>query len=166
MKIIIGLARSCKSWGNYRLLNKNIMTKVSANIIARFSNLKQVKVLELSVLFADEEKISELNYKFRGKHNTTNVLSFPDIELDWRRLLEFKPNLDYMYLGDIAFCYSTIEQEAIEYGKLFEQHFLHLFVHSVLHLLGFDHQIDEDAIVMEDLETQILKDFSISSPYL
>ncbi|KAJ6645140.1 Endoribonuclease YbeY [Pseudolycoriella hygida] len=93
-----------------------------------------------------------LNSQFCGKGKATNVLSFPDIELDFRHLLEFTPNLDYMYLGDIAFGYEIIQSEAISQNKSFRDHFMHLLVHSILHLLGFDHQDDEEAIIMENLE--------------
>ena len=71
-----------------------------------------------------------------------------------------------MYLGDMAFSYQQLLHEAVEQHKLFEHHFLHLFVHSMFPLLGFDHQKDEDAVIMENLEIQILQDFAINSPYL
>ena len=70
-----------------------------------------------------------------------------------------------MYLGDIAFGYETIHTEAIDQEKILEDHFVHLLVHSVLHLLGYDHQDDQEADVMENLEIEILRTFSIASPY-
>jgi probable rRNA maturation factor len=70
-----------------------------------------------------------------------------------------------MYLGDVAFCYSKIKQEAADQNISFKDHFIHLFVHSILHLLGFDHDNEEDADVMESLEVDILKDLFIASPY-
>ena len=166
MKITIEIAKRCKYWNNHKQLNKRIMAKICQNIIARFANLKQVKIFELSILLTDNAEISELNNKFRGKNQETNVLSFPDIPLGGKHILEFQPDLNYMYLGDMAFSYQQLLHEAEEQHKLFEHHFLHLFVHSMLHLLGFDHQKDEDAVIMESLEIQILQDFAINSPYL
>lgn len=70
-----------------------------------------------------------------------------------------------MDLGDIAFGYQTIDKQALEQNKNFKDHFIHLLVHSVLHLIGFDHQTNEETDIMKNLEIKILKDFSISSPY-
>ena len=166
MKIIIEISKTCKDWNHHKQLNKKMMANITKKIINRFDNLKQVKIFELSVLLAGNIEILNLNSKFRGEYKTTNVLSFPDIALNWKHILEFKPNLNYMYLGDIAFCYQTITHEATDQHKLFEHHYIHLFVHSVLHLLGFDHQQEEEALAMEEMETQILQEFTINSPYL
>ncbi len=106
-----------------------------------------------------------MNKEFRGKNYHTNVLSFPDTEIDFNNILEFKPNNDYFYLGDIAFCNEVIEEESAIQNISFQDHFTHLTIHSMLHLLGFDHQNDKEASAMEKLEVEILKKFGISSPY-
>ena len=87
---------------------------ITKNIINRYKNLKVVKEIELSVLLTDDKKMLSLNSEFRGVEKPTNVLSFQDLEINWRHLLEFKPDADYMYLGDIAFGYETIKKEAKE----------------------------------------------------
>ncbi|MCC8417859.1 MAG: rRNA maturation RNase YbeY [Rickettsia endosymbiont of Bryobia graminum] len=165
MKINLEIIKNYPDWKYHKFINKALVKKVVANIINRYSNLKVVKEFELSILLTANEEMLKLNKQFRGKDKATNVLSFPDIELDFRHLLEFVPDIDYMYLGDIAFGYETMYEEVISQNKNFENHFIHLLVHSILHLLGFDHQDDEEAEVMEKLEIEILNDFAIASPY-
>jgi probable rRNA maturation factor len=84
------------------------------------------------------------------------VLSFPQIE-------PFGPVVGI--LGDIILARETLEREAAELGKPFNEHFTHLVVHGFLHILGYDHIQDDEALVMEDLETQILAGLGISDPY-
>jgi probable rRNA maturation factor len=165
MRITLEIATVYKEWAKHKTINKNLIKKVTSKTLARFDNLRNVKEYNVSILLTNDEQMAGLNNKFRGNLGTTNVLSFPDIELNWQHLLEFTPNVSYMYLGDIAFGYQIISVEASSQGKTFENHFIHLIVHSVLHLIGFDHQDDESANVMENLEIDILKDFAISSPY-
>jgi probable rRNA maturation factor len=107
------------------------------------------------------------NSQFRNIEKATNVLSFPSVQLDWRRLVEFVPSdmSGYYFLGDIAFGYEIIHAEALNCGISVQDHFMHLLVHAILHLIGFDHQDEEEAEVMEELEISILKDFGVNSPY-
>ncbi len=164
-KSYLALENKPNSWSDHKIITKSLMQKIANNILERFDNFKIVEEFELSILLANDKKLKDLNSQFRNKDKTTNVLSFPDITLNWQDLVEFKPDPYYMYLGDMAFSYQTLKQEAIEQGKSFEHHFIHLFVHSMLHLLGFDHQNEFDAKAMEELEIIILKDFAIASPY-
>ena len=80
-------------------------------------------------------------------------------------MLEFKPDLDYIYLGDIAFAFETISEEVKKKNIPFLNHFKHLLVHSTLHLLGYDHETTKEADIMESLEEKILESFNIASPY-
>lgn len=112
--------------------------------------------LEVSVLLTDDEAQQELNKKWRGKDSSTNVLSFPQFE-------PFSPL--FGLLGDISLAYETVACEAEEMGKSFEDHFTHLIVHAILHLVGYDHETDEEALVMEGLETKILNDIGVENPY-
>ncbi|KAJ6645026.1 Endoribonuclease YbeY, partial [Pseudolycoriella hygida] len=128
-------------------------------------SIKSGNIINLLLNLLLKNQMLNLNKQFRGEEKATNVLSFPDIELDFRHLLEFIPNLHYMYLGDIAFGYEIITSEAMTQNKTFKDHFIHLLVHGILHLLGFDHQNDEEADVMEKLEAEILNGFAIDSPY-
>lgn len=165
MEIIIEIATEYEKWHAKTAINTDLFYDIVENIMNRYDNLKKVKTFELSVLLTNNAKMQSLNMEFRSANKPTNVLSFQDIDIKWPNILEFKPDDDYLYLGDIAFGYETIEQEADEREINFYDHFKHLLVHSILHLLGYDHNHDEEAEIMEKLEVEILKDYNIASPY-
>ena len=165
MKISVEILKTDKRWKEHKFINKLLVQKVLRGILGRYKNLTEVQEFELAILLTNDREMLDLNSKFRGYPKATNVLSFPDIQLNFRHLLEFVPDLHYMYLGDIAFGYETISTEAQQQGKTLRDHFIHLLVHSALHLLGYDHQDDQEADIMENLEIDILKDLSIESPY-
>lgn len=126
----------------------------------------QAKPIELSILFCKDDKIKELNYDFRGKDYDTNVLSFPCFsskELAFHLKAKGK---DACYLGDIAISLPVVAKEAGEQGKTMREHLLHMVVHGILHLFGYDHMNDKDAEEMEGMEIGILKKFGIPNPYL
>jgi probable rRNA maturation factor len=165
MKVNIEIIKAYQNWKSHNFINKKFVKKIVTTILNQYQNLTKVAEFEVAILLTNNDEMLRLNKQFRNKTKPTNVLSFPDIELDFRHLLEFTPDLDYMYLGDIAFGYEIIENEAMSQGKTFEDHFTHLLIHSILHLIGFDHQDDEEANIMESLEITLLKDFAIASPY-
>jgi probable rRNA maturation factor len=107
----------------------------------------------LSVLLTSDEAVRELNAKFRGKDQPTNVLSFPA-----------GPNPEN-HLGDIALAFETCEREAAEQDKPLAHHLQHLVAHGALHLVGYDHQSDAEAEAMEALERQILSGLGVPDPY-
>jgi probable rRNA maturation factor len=111
---------------------------------------------EVSLLFTNDARIRLLNRRFRHKDRATNVLSFPAA----RQASRFGP-----FLGDIVLAHETILDEAINQGLTLEDHLTHLIVHGFLHLLGFDHETDKDAGVMERLETAILVGIGVADPY-
>ena len=111
---------------------------------------------ELSVVLTDDAEQQGLNRDWRGIDKSTNVLSFPQIE-------PFGPVSGI--LGDIILARETLEREAQEQGVSFEDHFTHLMVHGFLHILGYDHMDDDEALVMEGLETQILASLGVADPY-
>jgi probable rRNA maturation factor len=110
---------------------------------------------ELAIVLADDSAIRLLNRQWRGIDKATNVLSFPTETADGGPLL----------LGDIVLAHETIAREARQQGKPFAHHLAHLAVHGFLHLNGYDHQRDEDAEAMEDLERKILQRLAIADPY-
>ena len=114
--------------------------------------------LEAAILFTSDAAISGLNSDWRGKPHATNVLAFPAGNFAVPRG-EAKP------LGDIVLASGVIVREAAEQGKTLPGHVSHLIVHGVLHLLGYDHQTDEEARQMECLETEILKGLGYPDPY-
>lgn len=113
---------------------------------------------EVSLLFADDETIRGINAEWRGKDKPTNVLSFPAFPL--RPGMAPKP-----LLGDIVLAFETVVREAQAEGKPFADHLSHLIAHGLLHLFGHDHETDEEAEVMEQLERQILARLAIPDPY-
>ncbi len=125
-------------------------------------------VFEISILACGDVRIAALNADFRGKQKATNVLSWPSDEraaaVDGEMPLAPQPGQD-TELGDIAIAYDTCAREAAVAGKSLQDHTIHLLVHGTLHLLGFDHERDRDATLMEGLETEILGKLGISDPY-
>lgn len=106
---------------------------------------------EISVVLSNDASIQVLNKIYRGKDKPTNVLSFPQD--------------DPVLLGDIILALETLQREADEQQKPLEGHFQHLLVHGLLHLLGHDHETDEEAAEMEGLEIKICKTLGLPSPY-
>jgi probable rRNA maturation factor len=106
---------------------------------------------DFTILLAGDKKLRALNHDFRGKDRPTNVLSFPGAD---------------GYAGDIALAYGVTAKEANDEGRAFMDHAVHLVVHGVLHLAGYDHERPKDAKVMEPLEVKILGRLGIADPYL
>ena len=115
---------------------------------------------ELSIVLTGDAEIRELNKSYRGKDKATNVLSFPLIDFTSPT---FGPQ--ETALGDLVLSFDTIEKEAKEQNKSFAHHLQHLLVHGCLHLLGYDHEEDQEAATMEALEAEILATFGIKNPY-
>lgn len=117
----------------------------------------------VSVLLSHDPYVRTLNNTYRGKDKPTNVLSFPmDAEDDL--MLQDDPD-EPRCLGDVVLSFETIEREAKEANILFEAHAAHMMVHGVLHLLGFQHETDEEAEEMETLECRIMKHVGYANPY-
>lgn len=111
---------------------------------------------ELTIRLVDEEEGRELNRTWRHKDYATNVLSFP---------VELPPGVRSPLIGDIVICAPVVAREAAEQDKRLRDHYAHLTVHGVLHLLGHDHENDADAERMEKLEVRILAGLGIADPY-
>ncbi|WP_233269138.1 rRNA maturation RNase YbeY [Paraglaciecola sp. L1A13] len=111
---------------------------------------------EVTVRIVDVLESQALNLAYRGKDKPTNVLSFP---------FEAPAGISMNLLGDLIICASVVSQEANDQNKALHHHWAHMVVHGTLHLLGFDHIKDDEAQEMEDLEVEILKQFSIDDPY-
>ena len=115
---------------------------------------------EITVRLVEEAEARTLNRDFRGKDYATNVLTFEYGETDAPAGGE--PRL----AGDIVICTAVVAREAAEQRKLLIDHYAHLIIHGALHLQGFDHEADADAVIMETREAAILKRFRIANPYL
>lgn len=165
MRIIVDTIVECNLWKSHKSINKNYIKKIIQSIFLLYPNFQSLNI-EIALLFTSDENITTLNKNHLNKEGATNVLSFPQYEIDYNKINEFKINEESLMLGDIAFAYEIIKKEAELSSKSFEEHFTHLLVHGVLHLLGYDHIHDADAEIMEGLEEVILKKFNIDSPYL
>ena len=108
---------------------------------------------EITIRIVSKQEGCHLNNTFRGKDYATNVLTFPLTET---------PHL----MGDIVICAPVVMAEAAAQNKSLEAHFAHLTVHGVLHLLGYDHEIEAQAELMESLEITILQKLGYANPYL
>ena len=116
----------------------------------------RIREADLAIRIVDEREGQALNRHYRGKDYATNVLSFP---------AELPEGVKLPLLGDLVICAPVVAREAAEQGKALKDHYAHLTVHGVLHLLGWDHEDDKEAEAMEQLEREILAELGIADPY-
>jgi probable rRNA maturation factor len=116
----------------------------------------QQQAYELTLRIVDSAESQQLNADYRDKNKPTNVLSFP---------FEAPEHIDMPFLGDLVVCAALVEKEAKEQNKLTIDHWAHLCIHGLLHLLGYDHIEESEAQEMEGIETAILARFNIDDPY-
>lgn len=121
---------------------------------------------DVVVMGCDDDRISALNADFRGKPTPTNVLSWPSEERGAAQDGDLPGGPNDPELGDIAIAYDTCEREARDQRKTMAAHTTHLLVHGTLHLLGYDHERDADAALMEAVEIAILATLDLPNPYL
>lgn len=112
--------------------------------------------VEISLSFVDEEEIRAINKDFRNNDSVTDVLSFPQFD-DFEDINE----LENIFLGDVVICSARAKQQAQEYGHSIEREMVYLFVHSMFHLLGYDHMEDEDKAEMRKAEEEIMTSLEI-----
>ncbi|GBF59187.1 PhoH-like protein [Candidatus Phycosocius bacilliformis] len=130
------------------------------NIVTAVAGFFEPSVQSVAVLLTDDARVQALNAQWRQQDKPTNVLSFPAAES-----LSDISLAGEIGLGDIALAYETCAREAAEQGKSLKHHATHLLVHGLLHLLGYDHEADDDAAEMEGLEREILASLGIADPY-
>jgi probable rRNA maturation factor len=112
---------------------------------------------EIVIRLVDDQESAELNQQYRHKQGPTNILSFP---------FEAPDGFDTDLLGDLVICAPLIALEALQQNKQLFDHWAHITIHGVLHLLGYDHIDDAEAEEMEALEIKILSRLNINNPYL
>ncbi|TCS38326.1 putative rRNA maturation factor [Paucimonas lemoignei] len=122
--------------------------------LRRWAQAALLASAELTVRFVDAEEGRVLNRDYRHKDYATNVLTFPYTESE-----------EDITRADIVLCTDVLEKEAAEQGKTLEEHAAHLVVHGVLHAQGYDHEDDEEATEMEQLEIDILTALGFPNPY-
>ena len=156
MTVHYDMAINADGWQNEETLRRLVDSVLQATLRELgFNNIDS----ELSLVFTNDADIREINAKWRHIDKPTNVLSFPAFALQPGQ----EPG---EVLGDIVIARETVEREAAEEDKSFDDHLSHLVVHGLLHLMGYDHQNDEEAEQMETLERKILASLGISDPYL
>ena len=139
----------------YNPPNNQILINI-LNDIEEFIAYFSVKKIDVEVSFCTAEQIKNLNYQFRKKDSETNVLSFP---------AESSMGIQNACCGEVIICYEVLNNEAKESSKSITNHFKHLLIHSLLHLLGYEHDKENDAILMESEEIEFLSKIGISDPY-
>jgi len=125
--------------------------------------LKKNKNFALNLALSNDKTVWELNKKFRGFDKPTNVLSFANIDDEaFEKELAFENDVA---LGDVIIAYETMKAEAEDLGILLCDHFCHLWVHGLLHILGYDHIKEDERLEMEAKEVEILKKLGVLNPY-
>ena len=139
--------------------------QVSAEILAVMEKAAEICVrgegvdpeaCEVSVSFVSPEEIHQLNREYRGVDRVTDVLSFPQFESPEEM------TGDLIELGDVVICREQAEAQAEEYGHSFEREIIYLFVHSILHLLGYDHMEEDEKKEMRAREEEVMGDLGIT----
>lgn len=137
--------------------SENLPTESQIQLWANRAVQPELSDVEITVRIVDEAESHELNLTYRGKDKPTNVLSFP---------FECPEQVEINLLGDLVICRQVVEHEAAEQEKPLLAHWAHMVVHGCLHLLGYDHIVDEEAEEMESLETEIMQSLGFADPYL
>jgi probable rRNA maturation factor len=153
LSIDIDVVREAGDWD--RVPGAGELVRGAAGAVARETSLSNA---EVCVALADDAQVAELNASYRGKDKPTNVLSFPAVPM---LPVDDEPR----FLGDIILALETLEREAADLGLPLAHHMQHLVVHGLLHLLGYDHQTEDEAKEMEGLEVRILAQLAIADPY-
>jgi probable rRNA maturation factor len=137
---------------NFKLDDEAKFSDILQEVLEDFNKGKS----ELLIRFVDKMEIQQLNKNYRHQNKTTNVLSFPsDLPIE----------IDEAILGDVVICIDIVIEQAKTQNKSFNNHLLHMAIHGTLHLLGFNHIEDKEAVEMENLEIKILQKMQINNPY-
>ncbi len=115
------------------------------------------KNFELTARIVEVAESQQLNHQYRGKDKPTNVLSFP---------FEVPEGIELDLLGDLIICANVVEKEAVEQNKTLNAHWAHMIIHGCLHLLGYDHISDEEAVEMETIEIKLMASLGFENPYI
>lgn len=160
--IALDVAVACEEW---RRIDDDVVGICRETAMATLRHLGAGgRPAELSIVLADDATVTDLNRRYRGQDKPTNVLSFPGED---EGLAACRGSLDGfpVMLGDVILAAETVFAEARAQGKPATHHLRHLVVHGVLHLLGFDHEKEEEAERMEGIEKTVLAGLGVPDPY-
>ena len=125
-------------------------------IVSTILDQEKMSDCVINLRLLNDKQMKKLNMQFRQKDKTTNVLSFPNDDISVKQTKN---------IGDIAISVEYVKAEAKKEGKTFDDHIIHMLAHGVYHILGYDHENNENAMIMENKEIQTLKKINISNPY-
>lgn len=125
-------------------------------IVSTILDQEKMSDCVINLRLLNDKQMRKLNMQFRQKDKTTNVLSFPNDDISVKQTKN---------IGDIAISIEYVKAEAKKEGKTFDDHIIHMLAHGVYHILGYDHENNENAMIMENKEIQTLKKINISNPY-
>lgn len=125
---------------------------------AKLPLIDHLQTAELTLRLVDDKEMTQLNHAYRQQNKATNVLAFPST-------IPAGIELEYPLLGDVIICPAVIQAESIEQDKPLTEHWAHIIIHGVLHLLGYDHIQDSDAEIMQAAEIKLLAKLGFSNPY-
>ena len=125
-------------------------------IVSTILDQEKMSDCVINLRLLNDKEMRKLNMQFRQKDKTTNVLSFPNDDISVKQTKN---------IGDIAISVEYVKAEAKKEGKTFDDHIIHMLAHGVYHILGYDHENNENAMIMENKEIQTLKKINISNPY-
>ena len=126
------------------------------SIVSLILNDEGLADKKINLRLLNNKEMKKLNHQFRNKNSATNVLSFQNDDIS---------SIHTKNIGDIAISLEYVEREAKEEGKFFEDHMIHMLAHGVYHIIGYDHENDEMAAIMENKEINILNKININNPY-
>jgi probable rRNA maturation factor len=136
-------------------LSENLIGNLDQFFISILSS-ESIEDSNINLSFISSEEMQELNKQFRGIDKDTNVLSFENQDISREHT---------KVLGDIAICYPYVVNEATVSEKDLDSHISHMFIHGILHILGYDHENESEADNMESKEIEFLSKFNIINPY-
>ena len=136
-------------------IEKPIDNKLN-KIVSTILDQEKMSDCVINLRLLNDKEMRKLNMQFRQKDKTTNVLSFPNDDISVTQTKN---------IGDIAISVEYVKAEAKKEGKTFDDHIIHMLAHGVYHILGYDHENNENAMIMENKEIQTLKKINISNPY-
>ena len=136
-------------------IEKTLDNKLN-KIVSTILDQEKMSDCVINLRLLNDKEMRKLNMQFRQKDKTTNVLSFPNDDISVKQTKN---------IGDIAISIEYVKAEAKKEGKTFDDHIIHMLAHGVYHILGYDHENNENAMIMENKEIQTLKKINISNPY-
>ena len=136
-------------------IDKALNNKLN-KIVSTILDQEKMSDCVINLRLLNDKEMKKLNMQFRQKNKTTNVLSFLNEDVSVKQTKN---------IGDIAISVEYVKAEAKKEGKTFDDHIIHMLAHGVYHILGYDHENNENAVIMENKEIHTLKKINISNPY-